>query len=1068
MKKILSAFVKYPFYGKMFILVLVLIGSISMMNIKKGMFPMVETTTITVSVSYSGATPKEMEEGVTTLIENAIRGIPGIKEFSSTSQENSATVTIEAVASYDIDELLSEVKNSVDGISNFPADAEQPVVSKQRRTDMAMFAHLVSTTNDLMDLSDEANRIEDDFLASGLMSQVTIAGFPDTKEIDIEINEIQRKRYNIELTDIQAAIAANNLDIHGGTIKNKREEISIVTRKRSVDVEDIKNIVVKTADDGKIVRVGDVADVTYTFQDTPSGSYTNKQPSVTIIVKKLKTEDLGAISKYVHTYLEEYNKTHDNAQMHITHDFSDNIDSQLETLIQNGIMGVILIIVMLSLSLNFRLSLWVAWGIPASFLGMFILAAINGITINIISLFGMILILGILVDDGVVIGENIFTHFEKGKSPRRAAIEGTLEVLPAIFTSVATTIIAFMPLFFIEGNLRMMYDMAFVVVCVLIVSLIEAVFVLPGHLANPAVLKPLNTESFYGKIRMRSENMIMFLNQKLYQPVLRRILNNKAIALSIVTGAVIITFGLVASGKIAFVFFPGQPADMFSIDLALKPGTSEEITKEKLFWIEDMVWEANQELMEEYGDTMSYVASTGVYTGSAFDGAESGTSAGMLRVFVNSFSDTEMTDDILKQKIAEKTSDIPEAYKYAVGASNRFGAPVSYSILGYDTDIIDKARADFEDELSKISSLYNITNNSQLGNQEISLSLKTEAYQAGVTYTSLMEQVRAAFYGSLAQRMQEGKDEIWIYVRYPENNRATIGQLEKMIIHTSDGDYPLETLANITMERNLSSINRYNGRREIEVDAYMKDQDENITPILADIENNIIPRIQAKYPEVTFFQQGQQKDSSEQMGSMVLYFGVAFLIIILIVMIYFKSFGQGLMILMMIPLGIVGAIWGHAIHGQPISMMSLWGFVALSGTVINDSIVFLAKYNSNLVRGMKVYDAIRDAGRARFRAILLTTLTTYVGIMPLIFSTTPDARMLISMSIALAYGILFGTFFILLVLPVLVMIFNKVNFSFAKMRRKDEELTPEMIEVAVINNSIEETLQKAMDKEIED
>jgi len=327
--------------------------------------------------------------------------------------------------------------------------------------------------------------------------------------------------------------------------------------------------------------------------------------------------------------------------------------------------------------------------------------------------------------------------------------------------------------------------------------------------------------------------------------------------------------------------------------------------------------------------------------------------------------------------------------------------------------------------------------------------------------------VRDAFYGSLAQRMQEGKDEIWLYVRYPLENRANIGQLEKMIIHTSNGDYPLETLADISMERNLSSINRYNGRREIRVDAYMKNQNENITPILNEVENSIQPKLQKKYPDVTFMKQGQQKDSAEQMGSMVLYFGMAFLIIILIIMIYFKSFSQGLMILLMIPLGIIGAIWGHAIHGQPISMMSMWGFVALSGTVINDSIVFIAKYNSNLVKGMPIYEAVVNAGKSRFRAILLTTLTTYVGIMPIIFSNSPDARFLIPMSIALAYGILFGTMFILLILPVLAMLFNKANVAFAKLNG-NKDVTPEMVEVAVINNNIEETLRKAMNKEIED
>lgn len=1064
MKKIISAFVKYPFYGKMFIVVIVLIGGFSVMNMRKATFPMVESTTITVSVSYPGATPKEMEEGVTTLVENAIRGISGIKEFSSTSVENSSVVTITAISNYDMDELLSDVKNTVDGISNFPAAAQKPIVAKTRRTDMAMFLTLKSKNNDLHVLNKEANQIEDDLLATGFISQISISGIPSNMELVVEIDETQLKRYNLDISTIHSAISANNIDIHGGTIRNNREEIKIVSRQRSVDPEEIEKIVIRTNQDGNVLTIGDVANVELTFTETPNSSYVGGELCAGIQIRKLMSEDLEKISKFTNDYVAEYNKTHTDTQLSVSHDFLENIDSQLSTLVQNGLLGAVLIILMLSLLLNFRVSLWVAWGIPAAFLGMFILAVLSGITINMISLFGMILIVGILVDDGVVIAENIYTHYEKGKSPRRAAIDGTMEVLPAVFTSVITTMIAFLPLFFIEGSLKMMYDMAFVVIAVLFISLVEAVFVLPGHLANHKVLKPNNPKSVYGKVRDLSEKVIQYLNNKIYIPFLKKVLKNKLLTISVVLSLIILTFGLISSGKIAFVFFPGQPADNFTIDLALKPGISDKITKEKLFMIESKVWEANNELMEEYGDTMSYVASTQVVIGSSFSGTESGTNSGIVRVFLNSLGKTKVTDDMIKQLITEKTDSIPEAYKYAVGASTHFGAPVSYSLLGYDPEELDLAREKFESELNKISSLYNVTNNSQLGSQELSIELKPEAYIKGVTLNSLMSQVRSGFYGSLVQRMQDGKDEIWVYVRYPHDNRETIGQLEKMMISTSQGTFPLESLATISLGRSLNAINRYNGKREIRVDAYMKNQSEGITPVLNLVENKIIPEIQKEFPDITFEQQGQQKDSGEQIGSMALYFGIAFLIIVLIIMIYFKSFIQGILVIAVIPLGIIGAIWGHAIHGQPVSMMSLWGFVALSGTVINDSIVFISKYNQNLVSGMKLIDAVIDAGSSRFRAIILTTATTFVGLMPLILANTPDTRFLVPMSIALAYGILFGTIFILTLVPVFLILTNKLRLSIKRLLGNKDE-TPESIEVAVVNNKIEETLQNAMEKE---
>lgn len=1064
MKNIISAFVKYPFYGKMVILVLALIGGVSLMNMNKATFPLVDSHVINVMVSYPGATPKEMEEGVTTLVENSIRGIPGIKEFDSQSRENVALVNITALNSYDIDELLIEVKNAVDGISNFPADAQKPIVSKQRATDMSMFISLVSEDDDLIKLNELANRVEDDLLSSGVISQITTFGLPSVMEISVELDETQLLRYNITFSEIQQAIANNNIDMHGGVIRNEREEIKVLSRNRSVEVSDINNIIVKTNEYGRMIRIGDIADVKLQFEETPNYSFVKGRPSVIMLISKLENEDLEEISEFMHEYQHEFNERHDDSEIIIVHDFLEIIDGQLSILIQNGMMGIFLVIFMLSLLLNFRLSLWVAWGIPASFLGMFIIASMLGVTINMISLFGMILIIGILVDDGIVIGENIFTHFEMGKTPRRAAIDGTMEVLPAVFTSVTTTMIAFVPLMFIEGNMEMMYEMAVVVILALLFSLAEGMFVLPGHVANPKVLKPIRKDSFYGKIRHNVDRGIFYVRDRVYVPIMRRLLRNKRLTFAGVTAIVIITVGLVLGGKIPFTFFPPQPSDIFSIDLALKPGVNEEITKEKLNYIENSIWEVNAELLEEFNETGTYVSTTQVTLGSAFNGTESGTNAGMIRVFLESLEDSPVSSQMIKRRVSEKIGVIPEAYKLAVGASNRFGAPVSISLLGYDTDELELAKNELQEGLYEISALFNITDNSQLGSQEIRIKLKPEAYAMGLTNASLMQQVRQGYYGALAQRMQDGKDELWVYVRYSRDNRETIGQLENMKIKTPQGSFPLARVADLDTDRSLSTINRYNGRREIRVDAYLKDQNTPVPPILDYIEHDILPGILKKYPDIDYIHQGQQKDTNEQMDTIITYFGLAFIVIVLIIMVYFKSYRQGVMVLMMIPLGYLGSIWGHAFHGQPISMMSLWGFIAVSGTIINDAIVFLAKYNQNLVAGMKVLDAVIDAGKARFRAIVLTTITTTAGLMPLILESSPDAQFLVPMAIALAYGIFFGTMFILLILPVLIVAFNELNYKLKRLFSKDE-IIPEMLEVAVINHQIDETLKKSMDKE---
>ena len=1070
MRKILTLFVKYPFYGVMVILILVLLGVISEQNMKKASMPMVESKDITVSVSYPGATPKEMDEGVTSLIEESIRGVAGIKEFSSQSRSSSATVTVTAYDGYDMDELLIDVKNSVDGISNFPAGAEQPIVSKGRTMDMAMFIRLYSTgDDDIIKLNKKANLIEDDFLNSGYISKISLNGEPSHLELVTYLDETQLRRYNLTFSDVQSAITNNNLDISGGTVKNDREEISVIARNKSLNIDDIKNIVIRGNEDGRIVRVGDVGTVKLTIPESPSGAYVDGKPAIGFRISKLENEDLQAISEYVNKYVEQFNKENNEYKLKVNMDFLDRIDSQLDILIGNGILGVILVILMLALLLNFRLSLWVAWGIPSAFLGMFIAANVAGITMNMISLFGMILIIGILVDDGVVIGENVFTHFEMGKSPRRAAIEGTIEVLPAVFTSVLTTIVAFLPLMFIEGNMEMMYDMAFVVIACLLFSLMESVFVLPGHLANPRVLVESNPKTLYGRIRIAFDKGIEYIKQKIYSPALTWIINHKGLTVSIVIAMMIITVGLVRGNIINYTLFPKTPSTTFSIDLVLKPGINEEITKERIFKIDEKVWEVNNDFMKKFGDTIPYINSTEIHMGRAFSRTESGTHAAEIRVMLNDdIEDSKVTDQMLKTAIAEKVGVMPDAYKFAVGASNHFGAPVSISLMGYDEDVLEKAKNELENELSKMPSLFNVTDNSQVGSEELRLKLKPQAYALGLTTKSLLTEVRQGFYGGLAQRIQDGKEEVWVYVRYAEKDRKTIGQLENMLIHTTKGDYPLSTVATIHKDRSVSTINHYNGKREIRVDAYQKDMNESVPVILDYIEENILTKICDKYPGISYQHQGQQKDVGEQMSSLILYFGLAFLIIVLIVMIYFKSFNQGFMIIMMIPLGIIGAIWGHGIHGESLSMMSVWGMVALSGVIINDAIVFMAKYNQNLEEGMKVKDAVRHAGISRFRAIILTTITTVAGLMPLILEKNNDAAMLIPMAITLAYGIMFGTFFILVLLPVLILINNKFMMFTAKFKYKfkGKEITPENVEPAVLNREMEKVFEKNMAKKI--
>ncbi|KXX72520.1 efflux RND transporter permease subunit [Flammeovirga sp. SJP92] len=1021
MKKLVTAFVEKPFYAHMSLLLIILLGGIATYSMRKASFPLIESRIITVTVMYQGASPKEMDEGVTTLIENEIRGIPGIKETRSVSAENVATVTVTTEAKADIDEVLTDVKNAVDGISNFPAGAEKPSVSKTRATTSAMFLDLKG--ENLRDLKNYAQRIEDDFLASGKISQIAISGFPNT-EISVEVDEDLLRRYNISIDDIKTAISNNNLDITGGTIKNEREEIAVLARYRSSDPDKIKDIVVRATTDGRVIKVGDLADVHYQFADVPNAVWMNGKNAISIQISKLHTEDLQNISEYINEYKEEFNATHDDAELIIGFDFLSVVNTRLDTLVENGLLGIILVVITLSLFLSFRLSLWVAWGIPSSFLGMFIFASLMGVTLNMISLFGMILIIGILVDDGIVIGENIFTHYEMGKSPINAAIDGTMEVIPAVLTSVSTTIIAFFPFLFLESGLEMMAEMALVVILCLLFSLFEGMFLLPSHVSSPKVLTPRKDESKFNKVRKALDRVIFTFRDKIYVPILRFLLDHKWFGISIPAAAIIITVGLIGGRVIELTFFPSPPGDFFNIDLALKPGIHQDTTKTYLMRYEDAVWEANEALKEEYNTDFEFFEHTFVSLGSAFSGSESGTHTGSVFVIMEDLTDSPIDASTIKAKVNEIIGEEPTARKLSVGANNMWGAPVSISLLGYNYDELEQASDFLKAELNEHTSLYNVMDNNQIGGQEIRLHLKPKAYALGFTEASLMSQVRNGFFGAEAQRLQVNKDEIRIYVRYKKENRNTLGDLERMRIRTVEGLYPLSLLADFNVTRGPVAINHYNGEKEIKVDAYMLNAQDPVIPIIEDLEKSVLPELEALYPSVRYEYQGQLKSSKEDSEELVNTYAIAFLLIIMILMLHFRSFTQAAIVLAMIPLGIIGAMWGHGIEGQTISMFSMLGMVALSGTIINDAVVYLSKFNQDLLSGMKFDDALINAGKSRFRPILLTTLTTTIGLYPMILETSPQSRFLVPVAISLAYGIMIGTVFILTILPVLVKVIN--------------------------------------------
>jgi len=1062
MKKIIERVVEFPIYANLLIGVVILAGGISLLSLKKSFFPERESRFISVSVYYPGASPVEMEEGVTSRIEESIRGIVGIKEITSTSVENRSSVSVETTGEYPVNEVLLEVKNAVDGISSLPSAAERPIVAKTRSRAGAVRLNLVPADGnefDLLTLKKHAQQIEEDFYNSGVMSQISLSGYPQL-EISVEIDEVALLRYNLNFMDIVRAIQNNNRDISGGEIKSDDEELLIRLRSRSADPNKIGGVILTGKPDGSMIRIRDVAEVKTKFADSPNKRWTNGKPAVSIRVEKLPEEDLDEITEFVTEYVQKYNARNQGVELIITRAYLEIIQSRLNLLTRNGLIGLLLVIVSLSIFLSIRLSFWVSVGIPFSFLAMFVVANLTGVTINLQSLFGMILVIGILVDDGIVIAENIYVHFEEGKSPMKAAVDGALEVAPAVLTSVTTTIVAFSPLLFLSGTrMETMYDVAIVVIASLFFSLFEAFLVLPAHLGNEKTLNRRRLEAKKSGFKKILEGFLVWLRDGVYHYALKWLIRYRAIAMAIATALFLITAGLYFGGHIKNTYYPMVDFDSFEINVAFTPGDGEKQTMEYLRRFEKAVWEVNEEMTRELGLKEDLIERVSTELGSSFRRQESGAHAGSIDVYPVDLEGLPVSGRDISNRVSQKIGNVPEASKFTVGGRNWWGAPVSVGLMSLNLKELDAAKEFLMEKMEQMPQLKDVTENVALGKQEVRLQLKPKAYFLGLDENEIAGQVRQGFYGAQAQRLQEGRDELRIWVRYPKTGRISLGQMERMKIKTASGEFPLSELADYTLERGPVAINRFQGSREIRVEAETVDPYAPVPEILEQIDHEIMPELLSRYSGVRYMYQGQQKSSREAIQKAMRYFFIAFVIIVMLLIFHFRSGQKAVIILMMIPISMLGVIWGHGVHGKPLSMMSLWGMVALTGVIVNDAIVFMAKFDGLLVQGKRVREAIMEAGKVRLRPIILTSITTTIGLFPILFEKSVQAQFLIPMAISLAYGVAIGTLFILIFFPVLIMLLNDFRV-FTRYLWTGVRPTREEVETAVIMHKRKLAYQK--------
>ena len=1026
MEKIISYFIKFPIWANALIIITAIAGSLSLFLMPHSFFPELKPNRVYVNVSYPGASPKEIEDGITTKIEESLNGIEGIKEITSKSSENLSRVTITSYEGVVIDNLLQDVKNSVDGISQFPAGAEKPTVYGQTSRGMGGMSNVVgfyslSGKDDLWELKKQAEKIEQDLLNSKSISQVEVVGYPPVI-MSIDIREIDLLRYGLTFDFISNAIKLSNIDLSGGSVKTDNEEIIIRSMNRSTDPEKIENIVVLAKPNGELIRIKDIADVKLDFSEIPLKNFIDGERGVSFIVKKTADEDLNEIADEMTKYIKEFNKSSDEYNIKSLFQFADLLDQRIDTLSVNLIIGLLLVCIVLGLFLSLRLSLWVAFGIPFSFIGMISFGLMYGMTINMISLFGMILVVGILVDDGIVIAENIYSHFERGKSPMKAALDGTKEVMGAVVTSVLTTVFAFSTLLFVGGDMEMMEEMAFCVIGCLLFSLIEAFLILPSHLASKKILK--KSKPSKSKIRSILERFVQKLRNA-YERILMWVLKKYRLHVWGPFAFILVVIMLFNSGWIRWTFFPSIPFDNILVEFAYKPGEREARTENFLWYCDSIINEYNEELIEQFNDTL--ITYSAISVGSTESLGEVGSHVGSIRISIKEnqlISTIDMSNE-LKQRISKDSLKFLE--KFSVGGQERFGKSVSISLQSEDASTLQTAADWFKDQLKNYPEVKDVLDNSGIGNRELHLTLKPKAYLLGLNEMMISKQIRQGFFGQEVQRLIRGRDEIKVWLRYPFDNRNSIGDIENTKIKTAMGqEFPFSELADYEIIRGKVTINHFDGKKEIRVDASLFDA-ELSGQVDEKLKRNLLPSLNTKFPNVKYEIKGQ----AERAADSGIRLGIAFLISIVLIMmtisLNFKSFYQARLILMVVPIGVFSALLGHGIVGKPFSILSVWGVVALVGILVNDAVVMLDQFNKNLEKGIDIKKAVIYAGKSRFRAIILTTITTVAGLYPLILEKSFQAQFLIPMAISVAYGVLFGTIILLIYFPPLILYFNDIK-----------------------------------------
>ncbi len=1006
------------------------------LNIKQEVFPEIALDKIQVSVVYPGAAPEEVEEGVLLIIEENVSGIEGIKKMTSLAMEGRGTVTVELLSGVDPDVALQDVKAEVDRIDTLPEEAEKPVITKMVNR-LEVISLVVYGQTSEHGLREVAETVRDELLALPQITQAELGGVRP-HEIAIEITEENLRRYGLTLEGVAQRVRRAALDLPGGEIRAEGGEILLRLKERRHHGRDYEDIVILQTPEGAQVRLGDAAVIRDGFEQTDESAIFDGLPAAMVTIYRVGDQKPREITRAVLDYVASKSPTlPPTIRLATWNDTSELLQSRIDLLLKNAFFGLILVFLSLGMFLAMRLAMLVMLCIPVAFLGALFIMPSLGVTINMVSLFAFILALGIVVDNAIVVGENAFGHRSRGLPPDEAAVMGASEVAGPIVFSALTTVAAFLPLLFTAGTMgKFIGAIPLVVIPVLTISLIQSLFILPAHLRK-GLSKRKKKEHWVKRLQNRIGTGLERFIAGPYARVLALALEYRYTTVALALAALLLSVGLVGGGKVQFRFMPEVEADVVTATLQMPHGTPVEqtaaVVEHLVRQAGTVVEEFDRNLPEGQSIMRHIYALVGAHLiiGGGPQGT-SKTSGGHLAnvsLQLKPGEERDVSSDLVARRWRELTGDVPGVDSLTFKADlMRFGANIDIQLSHADFDVLIPAAERLKTILADYPGVSDIADNHAAGKEEIKVRLRPEAATLGLTEEDLGRRVRAAFYGAEALRLQRGRNEVKVMVRYPEDRRTSLADLENLRVRAAGGvELPLAMAAHLHRERGYSAINRTDRKRVINVTATVDSRTGNVQDILQDLRRTVLADLAADHPGLTYDMEGEERERQESFGSMRDGFLMALFMIFALLAIPFRSYSQPLIVMAAIPFGIVGAIWGHMIMGINLSMLSLFGIVALSGVVVNSSLLLIDFINSGRREGMSVHDAVAASGQRRFRPILLTSLTTFFGLMPMILERSTQAQFLIPMAVSLGFGILFATGITLVLIPALYMVLEDVR-----------------------------------------